>query len=1392
MRMMSELYKILHFADEQKDVDLVFQEFNAAEGNFELLPVSTSGNFIKTLKESNHHVVLISDGSLSFSLDDALEAYSGHGSKVPLVIISENQSAQFAISLVRKGADDYVLKKNIHELPAVILNQIQKKKADKRGLEENEPGHRKFRRLVESGENALVVFTPDGKTSYISPAAERILGFSHEDLLKYDITRIVHTEDVQPALDYLALCIKNPGVPLETITARIKHKDGSWRWMEASFTNLLDDEDVRGIVNNFKDITAQREAEIALKKNEDKYRAFFENSMDAILLSHPNGNIFGANPAACEILQRTEKELGRLGHRAIIDENNSGFAEFLEVRKSKAGFIGEMILKRKDGSRFPAEISSAVSLDENGEEIASTIIRDISERKKVEEELRLSKKNYEHLFEYNPLPNWIFDLETLKIVAVNRAALKHYGYSKEEFLSFHLNDLRPEEEILKLRADLENLKNANDIIDFGKFTHKKKDGSEITVEVHGYGINFNGRDCRLVTSIDVTEKELVIQKLEEKSKKLLWAEKLAKFGYWEVGLQEDYFFWSDEVYRIWGRKKKNFQINLDVFLQTIHPDDVDALLKEQKAAFSGTKDMDFQHRIILPDGSIKWVHEKGKVVRNDSGQPVRFEGSIQDVTDYKNAMLSLKQSESRQRALLKSQTNYLTRIDLDGNYSYVNEKFDSDFSWVFPDGVLVGKCATASVMDHDHYRVTQIFEKCLANPHVVYQVEMDKLKRDGKVKPTLWDFICLTDTAGNPVEVQGVGIDITDRVEAERSLKESNTRYELVSKATSDAIYDWDIKTDYLFWGEAFYALFGYSHRDFPLTIESWKEKVHPKERLRIWKSLTRTIDGTENHWEAKYRFKNADGKYSFVVERGFILRDENGKAFRMVGAIQDVTERKKLEELLDEASKLSRIGSFEFDFIQDYLYWSPVTKEIHEVSEDYEPSLETGILYYKEGESRERMSKAFNKAVEENIPYDLELQIITAKGNERWVRKIGRPTFVNGKCVRINGSFQDITNIKKSELKAIKASKEKQVILESIGDAFFTVDNDWVVTYWNKHAEKLLESSKNDIFGKNFWEVFPDAVDTEFYTCYHKAVREQKIVDFEEYFERVNKWFDVTAYPSKGGLSVYFRDVTERKESELQIVELNKSLKAYTEELVAANKGLEQYSYIISHNLRAPVANIMGLGELIKEDHPPEVKKQFQEELLLNVQRLDAIIRDLNNILQVKVDMSEKKEPVDLNELVETVKSGIGQVIQKENVKIINDFSEVPSINSIRTYLHSIFYNLIFNSIKYRRLEVSPVIEINSEIKSGNVLLSFKDNGMGIDLSKKGNQIFGLYKRFHHHVEGKGMGLFMVKTQVELMGGKIEVSSEENKGTKFTIEFNAENGIKKIEDEETAAVYNS
>ena len=258
---------------------------------------------------------------------------------------------------------------------------------------------------------------------------------------------------------------------------------------------------------------------------------------------------------------------------------------------------------------------------------------------------------------------------------------------------------------------------------------------------------------------------------------------------------------------------------------------------------------------------------------------------------------------------------------------------------------------------------------------------------------------------------------------------------------------------------------------------------------------------------------------------------------------------------------------------------------------------------------------------------------------------------------------------------------------------------------------------------------------------------------------------------------SIIIRDITKRKFNENNLLKLNKDLNKSTQELIIANKGLEQFSYIISHNLRAPIANIIGLTQLLKErDYSEEIKMNLRDEIHSNTNRMDKVIRDLNKIIQVKNDFSEIKQMINLQEIVDSIKISLEDSIKKERIFIITDFEAIDKVRSVKGLIYSIFYNLILNSIKFRKLNGSSEINISSIKENGMVQLIFKDNGLGLDISKKRDEIFGLYKRFHNHVEGKGMGLFMVKTQVEMLGGKIKLVSEVNKGATFIIEFDIEN----------------
>jgi PAS domain S-box-containing protein len=224
------------------------------------------------------------------------------------------------------------------------------------------------------------------------------------------------------------------------------------------------------------------------------------------------------------------------------------------------------------------------------------------------------------------------------------------------------------------------------------------------------------------------------------------------------------------------------------------------------------------------------------------------------------------------------------------------------------------------------------------------------------------------------------------------------------------------------------------------------------------------------------------------------------------------------------------------------------------------------------------------------------------------------------------------------------------------------------------------------------------------------------------------------------------------------------------TAELVKRNHALEQFTYVISHNLRAPVANIKALIEILEQSFAEKDEKEMIHRMSQSVANLDTVITDLNLILQIKQEQSSPKEVIDFESIIASIRLSIKNLIVQEHVQFELDIQCATSIVAVRSYLYSVFYNLTLNSIKYRNPLISPLIKIKCAEEGGDLVIRFQDNGKGIDLEKHGNELFGLYKRFDSGIEGKGLGLYMVKSQVQELGGTIEVESAIMKGTTFII----------------------
>jgi signal transduction histidine kinase len=292
----------------------------------------------------------------------------------------------------------------------------------------------------------------------------------------------------------------------------------------------------------------------------------------------------------------------------------------------------------------------------------------------------------------------------------------------------------------------------------------------------------------------------------------------------------------------------------------------------------------------------------------------------------------------------------------------------------------------------------------------------------------------------------------------------------------------------------------------------------------------------------------------------------------------------------------------------------------------------------------------------------------------------------------------------------------------------------------------------------------------------FQKNLRQQELIEQTQQLKN-----------SKEKLTEAYKIIEKQKEElrkhnenlEDLVIKKSQELLQTNEELNKSINELRQFSFTISHNLRGPVARLKGLTSLLNLQ--PEGMKEDQKKILhliqQSAQELDDIIKDLNQIIDIRKSIHNIREKLYLYPEANRVLMMLREQIPSDAQIEIN-FSGAPFIYGIRPMLNSILYNLISNAIKYRSPTRPLRVMLRSETEGDDVIVTVTDNGLGINLDQHGKDLFGLYKRFHTHTDGKGLGLYLVKTQLEMMNGSISVSSKLNQGTVFTLRFTKPSGL--------------
>lgn len=348
--------------------------------------------------------------------------------------------------------------------------------------------------------------------------------------------------------------------------------------------------------------------------------------------------------------------------------------------------------------------------------------------------------------------------------------------------------------------------------------------------------------------------------------------------------------------------------------------------------------------------------------------------------------------------------------------------------------------------------------------------------------------------------------------------------------------------------------------------------------------------------------------------------------------------------------------------------------------------------------------------------------------------------------------------------------------VFENTNVGHLLMDDDFQIRAFNKvfYERYFNLTNVKIVVGDNFKDTLQTSKVNQVNRAIEMSRRSKKPITYETVYQEngEKKYFNISINPilidddQISGYSMSAVDITDLKQIETERQQVINNL-------VLRNRDLEQFAYIVSHNLRAPLVNILGIASLF-ETGP--LKMEDVEISVKNIQKsalhLDSVIHDLNDILNIRNTPSEHWQSVDIAAMIEEVKISLVDGVKDSLVTINTNFKQINKFNAVKAYMHSIFYNLISNSIKYARENVPPRVDIWTEKKGSFIEIYYSDNGSGIDIRRYKDQLFGLYKRFDMKKSGKGMGMFLIKSQVEVMGGVIEISSELGIGTRFKIVF--------------------
>ena len=528
--------------------------------------------------------------------------------------------------------------------------------------------------------------------------------------------------------------------------------------------------------------------------------------------------------------------------------------------------------------------------------------------------------------------------------------------------------------------------------------------------------------------------------------------------------------------------------------------------------------------------------------------------------------------------------------------------------------------------------------------------------------------------------------------------------------------------------------------------------------------------DGNEKWFEVQ-NIPWHDDKENVV---GSIIQTEN-----VTKRISDDGKLEKLQIISEQMSDVAQIGFWDYNLKNDKMFWCDRTRAIYQVTDDYEPNIIDATNFFKNGYSRNTLSMIVNKAITSETPFHEKLQLVTTKGEELWVIVSGKPVYRNGIFTGLIGTIQDINKLNLAEIKTRENEHLLRTLIDNLPLNVFIKDLESRKILVNKaEAEFCGVADKSELIGKDDFAFYDRETAESFRIDDLQVMRNLQPILGRE-MPHTKKDGSITTFLTSKiplidtdghayGLVGISMDISDLKQKELELRKLIEVTSSQNEKLV-------NFAHIVSHNLRSHTSNFSMLLSFLNDEISEAEKHNIMGMLVDSSDNLLETINNLNEVVDINFNDGLEKKAISLKNKIQATEQSLSADILAANAKILNKVSEKVKVKVIPAYIDSILNNFITNSIKYRAQERTLIVTLTTKKEGPYTVLSITDNGLGIDLKKHGDKLFGMYKTFHDREDAKGIGLYITKNQIEAMNGKVTVTSEVGTGTTFNIYFNDE-----------------